>query len=55
MEAWLSVDVKRLRELKPGIETTVAKLEARCATAAAKQQAKSGSGVASALRGAGSA
>jgi serine/threonine protein kinase len=29
MEAWLSGDVQRLRELKPGIETTVAKLEAR--------------------------
>jgi serine/threonine protein kinase/formylglycine-generating enzyme required for sulfatase activity len=29
MEAWLSVDVKRLRELQPGIEATVAKLEAR--------------------------
>jgi serine/threonine protein kinase/formylglycine-generating enzyme required for sulfatase activity len=29
MQAWLSGDVQRLRELKPGIETTVAKLEAR--------------------------
>jgi hypothetical protein len=29
MEAWLSGDVQRLRELKPGIETTIAKLEAR--------------------------
>jgi serine/threonine protein kinase/formylglycine-generating enzyme required for sulfatase activity len=29
MEAWLSGDVQRLRELKPEIEATIAKLEAR--------------------------
>jgi serine/threonine protein kinase len=29
MEAWLSGDVQRLRKVKPGIKTTIAKLEAR--------------------------